>query len=340
MRAVLLLTAGLLAAQIAVAQPTSLEPSAAVLCLTPPTAERGVPEFPTAAYVLKLTGRVKVQLRFTGPALSPAVTVLEQAGDDSFVGAVRAHVSTLRAPCQSGEQPVDVVIDFVFRPDEPRPAPRPQDAESARWEQMASCLTNPVAGTGPDYPAAALRRNLQGRVLAEMRFDAADRPPTVRLLPRTGGDAADQRRHPSEVFLEPLREWTAGYRLPCLQGAPITLVQTYVYRIEGDHFGFRPGLGLREVLAMVQGVRQQRLQFDFTTMGCPFDVSLRYRQPNLSNEVLELGNSAPARGPFLDWLREVRLDLPAKSLDAVYGDDLRFTVPCLKIDLIPTGASA
>jgi hypothetical protein len=340
MRGALALAAWLMAASAAMAQQTMLAPSAAVECLSPPAAERGVPEYPFAAYKQQLNGRVRVQLRFTGAALAPAVTVLEQDGDASFVDAVQDHVRSLRVPCLQGEQPVDLLFDFVFRPDEPRPAPLPQDADDARRAQLARCLTNQGGSNMPDYPPAALRQNVQGRVLVAMRFDAPDRPPEVRLLPRTGGDAADKRRHPSALFLPPLRDWTAGYRLPCLQGPPVTLTQTYVYRIEGDAFGFMPGLGLRDVLPLVQGLRQQRLLFDFSTMGCPFDVALQYRQPNLPNRVRVLGDPHPARGPFVDWLRQARLDLPAKSLDAVYGDELRFTVPCLKIDLNPQGVTS
>lgn len=340
MRWAVVLAGGLLAAGGAVAQPFTLQPSMAVQCLTPPAAQRGAPDYPFEAYKQGLNGRVQVRLRFTGADLAPAVTVLVQDGDDSFVDAVRAHVRGLRVPCLQGADPVDLLFDFVFRPDEPRLAPLPQDADASRLAAQMACVHN-ISGTNmPDYPLAALRRDVQGRVVAELRFVAPDQPPMVRLMPRTGGDANDPRRHDAEVFLPVLRTWTAGYRMPCLQGQPVTLVQDYTYRIDGSNFGFRPGLSLRELLPLVQGIRSQRLRFDFSTQGCPFDVRLRYRQPNLPNAVEELGTHHPARGPFLDWLRQMQLDLPAASHDAVYGDELRFTVPCLKIDLNPQGVTS
>jgi hypothetical protein len=338
MRRALVLAGWLLAAGAAMAQQqTTLEPSAAVQCLSPPAAQR-VPEFPFAAYKQHLNGRVQVQLRFTGPTLAPAVTVLAQEGDSSFVDAVRAHVSSFRVPCHASDQPVDLVFDFHFRPDQPDApvvAPLPVDSADAARAQQLQCIENSGGSNLPAYPLEARREGVQGRVLVELRFEAPDKPPLAKLLPRIGGDAAAQGRHDTRYFLAPLRTWLAGYRMPCLQGAPVTVTQVYVFVLEGSSFGFKPGLVLRDVLRTVRDIRRQRLQFDFSTMGCPFDVALRYRQPNLPNLAQALGGQHPARQPFLDWLAQVQLDLPDKSLDAVYGDELKFSVPCLKIDLNP-----
>lgn len=340
MRLALALAGGLLAVGAAMAQQTALEPSAAVQCLTPAAAQRGAPDYPFVAYKQGLSGRVKAQLRFTGPALAPAVTVLEQSGDDSFVDAVRAHVRSLRVPCMVGDQAVDLVFDFVFQPDESRVAAWPEDMADAQRQQQLRCIRHTGDANMPGYPEHALRQGMQGRVLVELRFEAPDQPPVARILPRVGGDATEQRSHGTRAFVQPLRDWVAGYRLPCLQGPPITLSQVYVYRIGDSQFGFKPGLGLRDVLPLVKGLRQQRLLFDFSTMGCPFDVSLTYRQPNMPNSVLARGDRHPAREGFLDWLRQIQLDLPDKTLDTVYGDTLQLTVPCLKIDLNPTGVTS
>ena len=341
MRRAWALAAGLMAAGAAMAQQTVLEPSAAVQCLSPPAAERGAPAYPFAAYKQGLHGRVMVRLRFTGPGLVPAVTVLAHEGDDGFIDAVKLHVRTLRVPCL-GDQPAELDIDYVFRPTDDQPvAPAvPVDPRHAARQRQMACLTRVDGASYPDYPRQALEQGAQGRVLMELRFDAPDKPPAVRLLPRVGGDAAEQRSHATRVFLDPLRSWAEGYRLPCLDGDPLTIAQVYTYRIEGSDFGFKPGLGLRELLPLVRGVRQQRLQFDTQAMGCPFNLSLLYRQPNLPNQIQETGAPVAARAPLLDWLRGIQLDLPHRALDAVYGDTLVFTVPCLKIDLNPTGVTS
>ena len=342
MRRALVLAGLLLAACGAMAQPAVVEPSAALQCLMPPAAQRGAPVFPFEAFKQGMSGQVKVRLRFTGPDLAPGVTVLSQVGDDSFLDAVRAHVATLRVPCHDGQRAAaELDIDFVFRAGDATPvAPAvPVDPAQADHDRQAACLTRTDGTAFPDYPLRALKEGVEGRVLVQMRFDAPDKPPVVRVLPRVGGDGAGSQNHPTRHFVEPLRTWAAGYRLPCLQGEPLTITTSYLFRSE-KVFGFKPGLSLREVLPMVRGIGQQRLQFDFTQMGCPFDVSLSYRQPNLPNAVRAPIGSSPAHAAFADWLRQMQLDLPAAALDTVYGDDLQFTVPCLKIDLNPTGVTS
>jgi hypothetical protein len=47
----------------------------------------------------------------------------------------------------------------------------------------------------------------------------------------------------------------------------------------------------------------------------------------------QAGNADPARRELTEWLRESELDLPKRSLDAVFGDETTITVPCIKIDL-------
>lgn len=337
MRRALVLAGLLLAAGGAMAQPAVLEPSPALQCLWPPPAQRGEPTYPFEAFKQGLGGQVKVRLRFAGPDRPPGVKVLSHQGDDSFVDAVRAHVATLRVPCHDGRQAAaELDFDFVFRAGDATPvAPAvPVDPAEAERQRQKACLTRTDGVAYPQYPKPALREGVEGRVLVQMRFDAPDQPPAVRVLPRVGGDGANPQRHTTRHFVEPLRDWAAGFRLPCLQGEPLTITTSYVFRSE-KVFGFKPGLTLRQLLPMVRGIRQQRLQFDFTRMACPFDVSINYRQPNLPNAVRDpIGNSAP-HAAFADWLRQMQFDLPEPTLEMIYGDDLQFTVPCFKLDLNP-----
>ena len=340
MRRALVLAGLLLAAGWTMAQRTSLSPSAAVACLSPPPAARGAPEYPFEAFKAKLPGDVQVRLRFTGPGLAPQVTVRSQQGDTSFVDAVRSHVATLRLPCHDGAEPVDLDFSFAFRPDEQPLSPVPVDPADAERQRQLQCLEHRSGRNMPSYPLAAERAGVQARVPVELRFEAPDRPPVVRLLPRVGGDSPLGGRYETDSLLPTLRSWAEGYRMPCLSGGAITMLRTYVFLMEGDSWGFKPGISLRDLLPLVRNIRQQRLQFDFTQMQCPFGVHVEYLQPNLPNRVAQLGPPVAARQPFIDWLVQTQFDMPPKSLDAVYGDNLTLTVPCLKIDLNPTGVTS
>ena len=340
MRWAVVLAGLLLAASCAMAQRSTLAPSAAVACLSPPPAQRGTPDYPFEAFKYKLPGDVHVRLRFTGPERAPAVTVLDHQGDAGFVDAVRGHVATFRLPCHDGVAPVDLDFSFAFRPDETPQPPVPTDLADAERQRQLQCMEHRSGLNMPSYPMPALKAGVQARVPVELRFEAPDLPPAVRLLPRVGGDSVQRGRYETDVFLSTLRSWAEGYRLPCLSGGPITVERTFVFVVEGDAWGFKPGVSLRELLPLVRNIRQQRLQFDFTRMQCPFDLRLSYFQPNLPNVVQQTGTPVAARQPFIDWLTQVQFDMPDKSLDSVYGDSLTITVPCLKIDFNPSGVSS
>lgn len=335
---VLALVLAVAMAMPAMAQQVTLEPSDALKCLTPAAAERGAPAYPLEAYKREQKGSVKVRLRFAGPDARPAVTVLAQEGDDSFVLAVQDHVRKMRVPCQaSGAAPVQLDFEFVFRPEERQVlASAGLDADAAERRAQVDCMVHTSGEKQPVYPDDALREHAQGRVLVQLRFEARDQPPVVQVFTRAGPGARFSSQRVARMLVRPAEHWVQGYRMPCLQGPPITTVVSFFYRIEGSPYGFKPGLTLRELLPMVRNIRLQRLDFDFTRMGCPFDVKLQYRQPHLPNVVAELSDHDPARRPFLDWLRQSSLDLSEDALDSVYGDTARFTVPCLKIDLNPS----
>ena len=313
--AVLMLGALVLAAP-ARAQQVSLEPSAAVDCLSPAAAERGAPEYPFIEFKDGTAGRVKVVLSFTSPSTRPAVKVLAQEGGSSFVDAVEAHVRSFRVPCHDGsERAVRLVFDFVFRMDDRKVYPSPPvDADQAARQAQLACLVHESGHKAPEYPQAALRSELQGRVLTRLRFDAPDRSPVAEIFTYPTAGAGYRQQRAMALLSDQVKDWLAGYRLPCLQGEPITMSIIFVYRIEGSASGFKPGLSLMSLLPMVRGIRQQRLAFDTTSMACPFEVELTYRRPHLPNWVGEVGSTDPARQPLLDWLQQIELDLPASTL--------------------------
>lgn len=343
MRRSVVLAGLLLAAGGAMAQQPRVElaPSEALGCLSPPAAQRGAPDYPFEAYKRGEAGRVHARLTFTAAGQAPALMVLAQEGDGSFVDAVRAHVQALRVPClASGAAPAVMDIDYVFRPDD-RTVHwlQPVDGDRAERQRQLACLRMPAEL--PLYPDAALRAEMQATVLVQMRFAAADQPPALQLHPRADPGAMVDKRRLLERFAQAVEKSARNARMPCHSGAPLDLVVTYIFRLEGVGLqGFKPGLTLPALLPAVRGIGRQQLAFDTNRMGCPFDVGLAYRRPQLPNAVAEIGNIDPARRPLLEWLAQVDFDLPAPMLDAIYGDTAKITVPCLKIDLNPTGVTS
>ena len=322
-RAALVLAAGMPC--LAPAQQVELLPSAVSRCLQPVAAER-LPEYPFAAWKNGEKGRVTVELEFTIADGRPGVDVLAREGPDSLVDAVRSHVRSWRVPClDPAEAPARLRIEFVFQPDDRKVIGSGvlDAADAARTEQLA-CVRHLRGNKAPEYPTEALRRQVQGRVLAKLRFAATDQPPVAEVHARPS----------AELLADAVRRWVAGYRMPCLQGPPVEALWAFTWRFEGEVFGFKP-LELRQLLSLVPEVVTQGLAADTTAMGCPFDLRLHYRQPFLPNGVAELGVSNPARQPIIDWLRSARLELPSRTADAVFGDFTTVTVPCLKIDIKP-----
>jgi hypothetical protein len=309
------------------AQDPTLEPSAAQRCLTPVDERRGEPVYPPHALMLGAKGRVKVELAFAAHDKRPAVTVLDSDGDRSFVDAVKEHVAAFRVPCLGrAEAPARLVIEYVFRPGDGRHVSwtDPLDADAAARGEMLKCLRHESGDKAPAYPLAARRNGVQGRVLTRLRFDSADQPPQAQVFARPG----------ARLLARQVKDWVQGYRLPCLGGAPLEMSQVFAFVFEGEVYGFKPA-SLVEFLAAVKGIRSQRLQFDFNAMGCPFDVRLRYRQPDLVNAVGTPGPPDASRRDFLDWLGRAELALPGPSLDAIFGDEVTLRIPCTKIDLNP-----
>ena len=186
-------------------------------------------------------------------------------------------------------------------------------------------MAHPDIKNPPAYPISARRGGLQGRVLVRMVFSAPDQPPAIEVFNRP--DARDLARAVSP--------WVSGYRMPCHEGAPVTSMAKFIFRMEGEAFGFKP-LGLMDFLPLVKDVRKQRMLFDFTTMGCPFDLGLQYRQPFMPNVVTELDNRNPARFDLMLWLSKAELDVPAKMLDSVFADSTTLRVPCARLNIQPT----
>lgn len=302
--------------------------SAALECLQPAGADRSAPEYPFDEWKAQEPGRLKVQLEFTAPDGAPDVTTLEREGSVRFDRAVRDHVRAWRVPCLEPGQTVRLVKEYVFKKDDRQVGSPPAiDAADALRREAARCLTHVSGNKAPEYPLLSLKSNEFGRVHAVMRFRSAADPPEVKTYARRAVGRLDEH----------IQRWAQGYRLPCLSGEAVALSATFVFVIaDTGRFGLKP-VTLQQVLPSVKGIAQRTLALDTTTMSCPFDVRFTYLRPMLRNLAGALGDWRPGREPLLDFLRDIELDLPDRSLDAAYADETTITVPCLKIDLKPQG---
>lgn len=314
------------------AQTPLIEPSVALSCLAPAHDQRGAPEYPFEAWKQRRHGLVQVELTFDAPDKRPQVRVLRQLGDDSFVEAVQAHVRNFRMPCiGKGADQARLRFDYEFTPDDRKVATaEPRDLDHEVTGEQMSCIRH-ISGKGaPAYPPQAIRREEQGRVHLVLRFDAADRPPVTTVL------SAHQRG----ALHGELEVWAQGLRMPCFQGTrPAAARLTYVYTLKGSKgYGFKD-IGLMQFLGAIRGIREQRVDFDFNQMGCPFDVRVTYLQPHAANEVSQLVTYDPVRLPFIEWLRKAELNVSHEMLEAVYADQLTLTIPCTRLNLIPKGVA-
>lgn len=327
LRRVALLCAGLWAPALALAQALVAEPSRAVQCLTPGPAERGEPEYPLEAFKLSERGRVKVALTFESPDERPAVEVMENDGGRSFVEAVRTHVRSYRVPCLAkGDKPVRLEFQFLFQPDDRRVAwSAPTDPKDAERRELAKCITHTSGSLVPTFPRWAAARGIQGRVRMRYQFSAPDQPPTV--------EAFSRPRH--RELKNYLVDWAEGLRMPCYQGEPTQVSSWYVFQLERDVYGFKPGVTLMDLLPLIKDIHAQTVAFDTTRMACPFDIALVYQQPDVPNAVGEIGNADASRRQFMSWLANQQLDIPDADMDSIYGDTVKFTVPCIKLNLKP-----
>ncbi len=302
-------------------------PSDASRCLTPAPADRHAVEYPFTPFKNGEKGRVLAELRFLDPAKPPEVKILESEGGDEFVHAVTRQLAVWRVPCLASGQSVTLRQEYVFRPDHRKVFwSRTIDNDDGERGKAQACMKHLSGQGAPAYPFAARRDGIQGRVIAELKFDSADAAPSVKI----------HARPEARALARTIEAWAKDYRVPCLKpGVGLNTVITYVFRFEGElAYGLR-NVDLRQLLPLVAGIQDQTLSMDTSRMGCPFDIRFVYRRPAMPNAVGSVGNEDPARSVLLDWLTGIELKLPAKDLDAIYGDTATITVPCLKIDLNP-----
>lgn len=321
---ILLVSAILLAHSPSHAQTTSLAPSPMLACLTTLPGAPTTPAYPEEAFKRKDGALVSIELEFEGPDRAPKVQVAHNNYARDFDDAVRAHVKNLRLPCMAaGAAPVTLKQNYVFRPTDGRKVMPPQTedpADIARRAKMA-CLTHLKPGSRPDYPFKALREARDGKLLARLTFSDRSTAPAVKYLAEMGG----------RDFRSALDLHIEGLRLPCLDQGEVSIDIMYNFYINGNGKTVLQDMSLRELVG--GSLDPAPIQADLTQMACPFDVRMQYMQPHAPNRVYEVETTNASRRPVLDWLTTLRLRLPKKTNDAVFGDSFTVSVPCGNIDL-------
>ncbi|MBP6903280.1 MAG: hypothetical protein KBC73_24540 [Burkholderiaceae bacterium] len=310
------------------AQLVTAEPTAAQRCLTLlPEAPADAPVYPFREFKNGTPGRVLVELRFTGADLRPAVEIVETEGDLNFADAVRDHVRHLRVPCLEPREGASLLrLNFVFQPDQEKVAmPVGVDPHAPLREAQRKCVVHQSGDDRPDYPD--FEKGLWGRVVAQLRFEAPDRPPIAQVHARPSA-----RRLQQEI-----ESWVQGLRMPCHSGEPNEYSITYIYVLERGAYGWKPNVGFAQLLPGIPLEQRRRAPLSTEAMGCPFAVEFALRQPQLPNHAAQLGEWRTERQPVIDWLRDIHLTGDKLFLDRVYGDTLRFDIPCYTI---PSTSSA
>ena len=321
------------------AQQQTLTESDTLACLTPAASERGAPKYPEASFERREGGGFPVTLEFTAPDRAPKVNFSGASDPSELKDAVFDFVRAYRLPCLKPGQVATLNQEFVFVPTDGRRVRwhAPVDDDDLRRERLANCVKHQRPGSLPDYPVMSLypvtaqNRRVEGTVVLKLSFAAADMPPSIVVLDNAGSDR----------LTEAAKAFARGWRMPCHEGASVSVSQLYVFRISGASRLVLKDLPLATLVGSVKGIGQANVYFDFNEMGCPFDLRFALRQPHGLNSVGEVGDAFPARRFFLDWLRRQSLDFPEKDRNAVQGQITTVSVPCTVLKLgTTTGGGA
>ena len=329
MRVVLRLLFGAMLAGLAVANVqaqadgglTLLPADSALGCLDTGGSTR--PAYPEAEAVLKNGAVVRVSLTFVAPDKPPKVETTFNSGGDVFVDVVRSFVKGYRLPCMAaGAASVTGVQEFQFVPDDGRKviygAPRDQHPKEAA---ALRCVTGMRP---PEYPGG-FGQPPEGTVVVKMKFVDGTSPPQPTVLFDGGSGRL------AAAVLRAVEQ----YRMPCLDASdpPLTAMQAFAFVMSDSKRYTLKDVQLRQFVAAVDKPEQHPVRFDFSTMGCPFDVRLRLFQPHTANDVGEVERSDPNRREFIEWLRAVSLKLPRDAARQVIGQSIMISVPCGILDL-------
>ena len=274
---------------------------------------------------LKNGGVVRLRLTFSVPDSQPRAEVFYETAGRAFRTAVIDYVAAYRLPCIApGDAPVVATQEFEFDPGDGRKVvwAEVRDEAPARGTSM-DCLI--AAKEPPEYPSSPFGSSDPGVVLARFSFTDPLSPPKTEIL----FDGGTSR------FSRVVGRYAESYRLPCMKagGPAIVARQVFHFRVDGQGRSMLKDSSMASFAAALDKLESQHVRFDFTTMGCPFEVRFVLYRPYVDNEVGEIERHDPNRREFLEWLKRVELNLPAKNRRQVIGDSMTIAVPCTVLDL-------
>ncbi len=176
-----------------------------------------------------------------------------------------------------------------------------------------------------DFGQGKLQFMGEATVIVEAKFVDPGKGPSTRVVYQNGPRA----------IVNHVREHVERYRMPCLVASEGPLVATQRFRFKyEDNASYRlKDMHLTQFLQNVENLQLQKVRFDFNTMGCPFELEFQPYQPYARNRIGELESANPNRREFIEWLVLLKMDLPAKVVPHVIGEEMRIAVPCMVIDL-------
>jgi hypothetical protein len=320
----------LVAARAANAGDLEIEsPAAPLSCLTSVRPEIKAPAYPVG--VLEGTNAVvRVKLNFTSSDQAPTAEVSFNNAGPAFAAAVRDHVRNYRLPCLVPGSSFSGVQEFQFVVKNSVHRTLQSATRGANGEPILppECFAGIENVPPPTFPSGSITFGSvpSGTVVAQFTFTTPDRAPEVRVL-YDGGD----RRLEHAV-----RDSVEAYRWACLRPGDEPLVATRTFefwRGDDDRVGLNSELTLVQLLGLAKDLKKQTVRFDFTTMGCPFQLSVVLYQPWAKNRVRQVGDADPGRREFTEWLRNVTFVIPPRAMKTVIGTAATVSVPCALLDL-------
>jgi hypothetical protein len=305
---------------------------ALLACITPKPDLLPPLRYPPDELFLKKDATVRVRLVFDKPDKAPKAEVFYGDGSGVFSAEVLKRVERYRVPClpSNRTQPLVLTQEFYFDPRDGRPviwnAPRadqPVTAANKCTQVGLGKIVYPGLLSGENRFASIFAKPAEyGVVLALIELASASAPAEIKILHDAG----------SKTLAETVTEALQKAQMRC-DHYPARMTQSFHFQLEGtDRYGLKD-MTLRDFVGAIKNLDAQKVRFDFTTMGCPFEVDLKLYQPYLSNGVGEVGKSDPNRAAFLDWLCGLSLNLPTKSAKHLVGARTRISVPCGVLDL-------
>lgn len=306
-------------------QPVALVdgPQTLLSCLTPTAAALPTPVYPAERLAANKGSVVKVRIKFKDASAAPELDFFYNSGGSSeFVSAVRERVSAYRLPClPAGAEPVVATQVFHFLPE----GDRVVSGRAFPDGPSQTCRLVEEPERAPGFPRTANSTGAAfGTVLMELTFRDKTSPPTARVL---------YKSHRAHNFVSVVEEHVSAYRLDCSPPyKPVSLTQVFRFQGGSASYGLRD-MTLKQFVSGLDKLESHRVRFDFSTMGCPFDVRVVLYQPHARNAVRQRGAGNPARHEFIDWLSSVSLRLPPEVADDVLGTGVTVSVPCGVLDL-------